>query len=291
MKSKIERIAELAMKLSRPYLADYGATRSRHDFTQRQLMSCLILRAYLKTTYRGLVDVLAGHTRLRVVLGMEEKLPHYTTLQKFSARNQVLAIADKILAVIGRSALRQAKQRDAVPAVAIDATGLETTTASAHFLSRAGRARHKWVKVSVCVVCGGLFPLGLVVDWAPNNDKCQASELLTKSEAAAGSERPRRLYADAGYDADWIHRWCHEQWGVESLIKPVRHRADGTLGGTYRAAMTPPHLKRRGYGRRWHVESFISGLKRVTGSTLTARNAEQQIKDAAIRVVAYALHR
>ncbi len=81
MARKIERIAELAMGLGQKHLADYGAVRSRHDFTQRQLMSCLILRAYLKTTYRGLVDLLSGHESLRRILGMEEKLPHYTTLQ------------------------------------------------------------------------------------------------------------------------------------------------------------------------------------------------------------------
>ena len=42
----IAQVAQLAMRLSRPHLADYGAVRSRHDFTQRQLMSCLILRGY-----------------------------------------------------------------------------------------------------------------------------------------------------------------------------------------------------------------------------------------------------
>ena len=47
---QIQKVADWAMRVSRPSLADYGATRSRHDFTQRQLMSCLILRAYLKTT-------------------------------------------------------------------------------------------------------------------------------------------------------------------------------------------------------------------------------------------------
>ena len=62
---KLERIAELAMRLGGRHLADYGSARSRHDFTQRQLMSCLILRAYLKTTYRGLIEVLDGHSRLR----------------------------------------------------------------------------------------------------------------------------------------------------------------------------------------------------------------------------------
>ena len=41
-----ERVAELAMRMAHRYLADYGATLSRHDFTQRQLMSCLVLRAH-----------------------------------------------------------------------------------------------------------------------------------------------------------------------------------------------------------------------------------------------------
>jgi len=70
----VERIAVLAMTLGRDYLATYGATRSRHDFTQRQLMACLILRAYLKTTYRGITDLLAGHTGLRTALGMTDKI-------------------------------------------------------------------------------------------------------------------------------------------------------------------------------------------------------------------------
>ena len=47
----IEQVAQLAMRLSRAHLADYGAARSRHDFIQRQIMSCLVLRAYLKTLF------------------------------------------------------------------------------------------------------------------------------------------------------------------------------------------------------------------------------------------------
>ena len=37
----IERVAEMAMSLSQAYLADYGATWSRHDFRQRQLIDCI----------------------------------------------------------------------------------------------------------------------------------------------------------------------------------------------------------------------------------------------------------
>lgn len=103
----LEQVAELAMRLSRPHLADYGATTSRHDFTQRQLLSCLVLRAYLKATYRGVLEVLALSPALRDCLGLSDKLPHYTTLQKFSGRSQVVAIVQALIGRIGRAAAAQ----------------------------------------------------------------------------------------------------------------------------------------------------------------------------------------
>ncbi len=62
-----------------------------------------------------------------------------------------------------------------------------------------------------------------------------------------------------------------EEHGVEAIIKPATCRSDGTLGGTYRPKMTQTKLKRSGYGKRWHIESFFSGLKHTTGSALSAR--------------------
>ena len=293
MATKIERVAVLAMKLSNGHLSEYGSYKSRKDFTQKQLMALLILRAYLKTTYRGLVDILAGHRGLREALGMEEKLPHYTTLQKFSSRSNVLEIADALIAKIGRAALKSASgaKGGKKVAVAIDATGMETSTASAHYVSRAGRERRRWVKLSASVVCGCLFPVGLVASWGPGNDKCEAQELITKTLDVPPDLLPQRLYGDAGYDADWIHALCREEWGVESVIKPSRCRNDGSLGGEYRSAMTEEHLKKKEYGRRWNIESFFSGLKRMMGSSLASRRDSNLLKEASIRVLAYALHR
>ena len=188
----IERIAALAMQLGARHLADYGATRSRHDFTQRQLMGCLILRAYLKTTYRGVLEFLAVSPSLRQELGLEDKLPHYTTLQKFSVRSKVLEIVDAMIRTIGQMAGEPVFGKSAA---ARDATGLETTTASAHFQCRRGGQRRKGVKISTVVLCGSLLPLGLVLDWGPNNDKCQAQALIAKASQAT---LPAKLYADAG---------------------------------------------------------------------------------------------
>jgi len=72
----IEAVARLAMRVSQPHLADYGATTSRHDFTQRQLLSCLIVRAYLKTTYRGLLEFLKISPNLRRELHHAPQIQH-----------------------------------------------------------------------------------------------------------------------------------------------------------------------------------------------------------------------
>lgn len=121
--------------------------------------------------------------------------------------------------------------------------------------------------------------------WGPSNDKRQARELLTRT---AEKLQPQWRYADAGYDAEWVHRACREDWGVTSLIPPVIHRQDGTVDGHYRLQMT--ELPKR-YGRRWHAESFMSRLKRTTGWTLAARSEYTLFTEAALRVLTYALRR
>lgn len=281
----IEQVADLAMRLSQRHMADYGAVRSRHDFTQRQLMSCLILRVYLKTTYRGLLDVLAASASLRKCLGLENKLPHYTTLQKFSARSQVPAIVQKLIATIGAAA---AAQTPGEKHAAMDGTGLAHTTGSEYFRQCSGGRIRGWVKVSVMVLCGSLLPLALVVDLKPTNDCTHASALITQAQSVA---RPDLLYADKGYDSEPIHERCREQWGVESVIQPIQRRADGQRGGKWRAQMSPEYLKAAGYNRRWAVESYFSALKRTMGSALNARRPDQRLAEAALKVLAYALRR
>ena len=296
MKSRIERVAELSMKLGGSHLADYGSIKSRHDYTQRQLMSCLVLKTYLKATYRGIIDLLEGHAGLRRVLGLKDKVPHYTALQKFNARQDVQAVCEAMIAQVGQASLRAQESAAGVSnlELAIDSTGLEPNSASAHYVSRAGRQKSRYVKLSLMIVCGSLLPLGLVLDWGPNCDKCQARELLDKSLGAAvssGVSTPIKLFADAGYDGQWVHEHCREKWGVHSVIKPVIHRKDGKPGGKYRCEMTKRRLKKEGYGRRWHIESFISGMKRLCGSALSARKDLYLRRQAALRVLAYALHR
>ncbi len=98
MGSHVEQVAEGAMEMARERLDEYGSVKSRKDFTQAQLITLLVLRLYLQTTYRGLLGFLAGHGHIREILGIEKKLPHYTTLQKFGARQEAGELAGKMLA-------------------------------------------------------------------------------------------------------------------------------------------------------------------------------------------------
>ena len=278
-------VARLSMKFSGRYMQRYSHAKSPHKFTQSQLMACLILRAYLKTTYRGIIEVLETSEALKKCLGLR-RLPHYSTLKYFADRSNTLAIVDAILADVVRQVVAQSGEADRE--VAIDSTGVESTSASAYFSTRRGGKRKRYVKLSLCVTCGTLLPASVVFRWGPCNDKAVVRPLLDKTRAAI---QPKTLFADAGYDAEWVHQYCRDNWQVTSWIPPAVHRKDGTVNGEYRSKMTPRRLKRNGYGKRWIVESFISGLKRTTGSMLAARKKSSLFVEAALRVLAYAIRR
>lgn len=281
---RVLKVVGLAMQLGRLHLASYGCAKSRHDFTQPQLMTCLILRTFWKTTYRGVIEQLSVSSEVRQAIGLTDKLPHYSTLKKFSVRPGVAEVMHAMLATLAQ-AVQEADTRPCKDA-AMDATGLPSTCASAHFESRRGQRRRRYVKVGVVMWCDWLVPASMEVGWGPSNDKLQARGLLDRASAAI---RPDLFYADAGYDAEWVHERCAD-WGVMSVIKPVRH-GEGPPGGLYRSQMTPQNLKKLGYGRRWHAETFMSGMKRTMGPTLNATTERGLMFDAAMKVLAYAIRR
>ena len=89
------------MRVARKYVEPYSHAKSPHKFTQGQLITCLVLRAYLKTTYRGIIEILETSDALRERMGLK-RLPHYSTLKKFADRSEVLHIVDCMLQDIVR---------------------------------------------------------------------------------------------------------------------------------------------------------------------------------------------
>lgn len=275
------RVVKLALRLSRRCMRDYTHVKSPMKYTQPQLMACLIFKAFLGLTYRRTEELLTLMPAVREAIGLPPgSVPRFTTLQTFADDPRTLEVVDSILKQIGR-AVNKATPQDA----AIDATGLEVTSASAHFLSRAGRKRTQFVKLSIAVLCGAMIPCGLVTDWGPSHDMKQARALLSKLRATT---TPLLVWGDKAYDSEPLHEWCWNDWGVPSVAPAVVKRRDGTASGLHRAMFVESP---RQYGRRWASETVHSAFKRVCGGVLRARKTATLFAEAALKFAAYAVMR
>lgn len=281
-RNELLEVMRLALLAARRQLDDYSCPKSKRVFTQPQLLACLILRAFKKLTYRGTTELLEASDALREQLGLS-RVPAHTTLKEFADRVVSPGVLDQ---AIGQVLGLLQEQGLAVGQVAVDSTGVETSGASAHFVSRVGRVRRKYVKLSLAVACVSIVLVGASVSMGPSNDLCEARELLAR---VAPRCAPDWMFMDKGYDAEWVHTWC-AALGAKSYIPPIARTADGTIqSGPDRvrcAGRVPYH-----YGNRWHAESFISGLKRTCGATLAARSEPALLIEAGLKALAYAIRR
>src|SRR5215470_7474336 len=72
-------VAREALRLAQESLPAYTSRFSRKDYTQHQLFALLALKAFFKTDYRGLAELLRDFPALREDLALSA-VPHYSTL-------------------------------------------------------------------------------------------------------------------------------------------------------------------------------------------------------------------
>jgi len=75
----------VAFKVSKNTLPAYSCEKSKHKYTQPQLMSLTCLMRRLKLDYRVFTAVIELMPKLLKILGLKS-VPHFTTLQKFFKR-------------------------------------------------------------------------------------------------------------------------------------------------------------------------------------------------------------
>ncbi|MCC6971610.1 MAG: transposase [Phycisphaerales bacterium] len=277
---ELVRTVRLALRAARRHLADHAHVKAPKKFTQPQLLACLILKAITGATYRRTEEMLILMPAVREALGLRD-VPRFTTLQAFADRPDVLALIDAVLRTLGRAAMKHQRQ-DA----ALDGTGVETTSASAHFVSRAGRKRTKFVKLMLGVLCASVMPAALVVDWGPSHDLRQAWAARDKLLGACGRDRPTMRWGDGAFDSEAWHASNWDDHRTPSDAPVTVRSKDGRVHGRHRAVFA--EMSPRAYGRRWMCESVNSAIKRMTGSTLRSRKQNTMFAEAAFKVLAYA---
>ena len=283
-KTTVERVAELAMRLGGRISGRLRVGAEPGRFHAVAAMACLILRGVFEYHLSWRVGVAGGQPELAGGIGDAG-----TNCRTTTPRSRSLARAVRFCYCRcddpddrpggGRGKVCQASPRwmrrdwrRRPPAHISESCGTDT--------AQMGESVHDCAVREFAAAEPGLLGAGQrQVPGQGVDDQGQSGD-------AAGE-----VVADAGYDAEWVHDQCRLDWGAESVIKPARQRADGTRSGCWRSRMSERYLERKGYGTRWAVESFFSGLKRTMGSTLTSRKPNQLLAEAAFKVLAYTLRR
>jgi hypothetical protein len=259
----------------------YSCKYSKHVYTQHQLLVLVLLKEYISTDYRDFVELVDLMNSIKEKLDLD-KVPHYTTLQKFVSRipsswfNLILSRTIKLFYSHGEKAF----------ITAIDATGFTSSYASHYYSKRTGKLRRSFLKTSIAVDTDKKVILGWKISQKTDHDVKHAKTLIRQSNKLRKSEC---YVMDKGYDSEEIHALIREEIKADSII-PLRVRKRKRINGKYRKQLNIEFDKIT-YNRRNIVETILSVVKRKFGETLRARKLRNQVKEVKVKLIVYNINK
>lgn len=292
------RFAQVALDVARAVLPRYRAPRSKHLFTQPQLLAICCLMRYEDWTYREAEVRLAEHRELRRALGLR-RVPDYSTLCRFVARLEPAAIARVLAEVVhrlGPPAGPRGRRRPVGVIVAVDATGLTTGAVSTYFVRRVEettgrpRSRAHWLKWLIAVDTQRQLILAQDPHQGPINDVRRLPALLATLPA---DEPVAWVVADREFDREANHVYIHDVLAAQSAIPARRHgpqRPRTRLAGPHRRQMARA-FPDAAYRRRALSETIFSVVKRKLSPRAPGRSLATQCCQALLLGLAYDIYR
>jgi len=262
---------------------------ANHIYSDRQHVILLALRQHLRKSYRDFCDMMDACTLVLEELGLK-KAPHWTTLQKFSARAETMRLERLPLVCLDDARLR-------VLDLAVDSTGFSSTAASYYYTrtlelrtGERGRPRSRrpirhHIKQTMAVETRRQLIAAVKFRYGPANDSPDFIPVLRKLRTARQSVR--LVVADKGYDSERNHEYAWRSLGARAVM-PLRW--GGTPGIWFKGQYRRKQLKdfdAEAYHQRAIVETVHSVEKRKMGDIVLARGACQQHKELIFRAFAY----
>lgn len=268
----------VSFKTAKMYLSEYSCEKSKHTYTQSQLMALLCLMKRLKVDYRLFALIIQLMPEIQLILGLND-IPHYTTLQKFFKR-----IKSEVIDEIMDLTVEQFDIKN--PWVALDGTGHSCDQASTYFTDKIKKQNKKWrksfTKNQIAIDTTNQVILSHKVVKGPRHDSKDAIALIRKTK----KYKPIGFSLDKAYDSEEIHTVIHEELNSSSLI-PLKKRAKK---GKYRIGSRSIFTKPK-YHQRCIVETVISVIKRVFGDKNQSRSDKLRNKETKLKNLCYDIYR
>ena len=254
--------------------------KSNHVFTMWQHLVLLTIRQYEGKSYRMFVEWLIEAHYLRLFLGLS-RVPHFTTLQKFTDRINNTLLEKIISSFIVISGTRRVF-------IGIDSTGFKMTHASQYYTERTG-FRRKYAKLSIGDDVLQQIICTVKIRRAPTrHDNIDFRPIITRTSNIL----PLSIVtADKGYDSEENHLLVREDLHAFSVIPAkYEHVPIWRTHGKYRKEMKRGYSKLL-YNQRNKDETIMSVIKRLFGEHLMSRLTRTQNRELSFRCITYNMHR
>ncbi len=214
--------------------------------------------------YRGFEEYLK--TSILPEIMNLSRIPHFTTLQKFSQLQNIQKLEKILLKFVE---LDPKKMRN----TGFDATGLRISHASEHYEKRIERTVKKkdWLKANCFFDLDNLLFIAVKFRKKTRNDIIDMVPIWNKIKHLDF----KKVFGDKAYDADWFHKMIFENNKKSMIHMKYENLPINRTGGTYRKK-AKRLAKNNKKGKRSLVETIFSILKRVFGSMIQARKLHTQ---------------
>jgi hypothetical protein len=279
--SRYVRLADTMFRvLKHARIPLFSNRKSNHIFTIWQHIVLVTIRQYECKSYRMFVDWLFEANYLRSFLRLS-RIPHFTTLQKFTDR-----ISNSLLEKIISSFIVISGTKHIF--VGIDSTGFKMTHASQYYSDRTG-LRRKYAKLSIGADVLQQIICTIKIRRAPTrHDNIDFKPIVKR---IANILPLSVVTGDKGYDSEDNHLLVREGLHAFSII-PARyeHVPIWRTHGKYRKQMKRNYSKLL-YNQRNKDETIVSVIKRLFGEHLMSRLTRTQNRELSFRCITYNMHR
>ena len=278
--NKYLNILDISQELIEKFqLPLYSKQHSGKTFNNHQLFKLIIVKSYMGTDYRRFIEFLEI-SEIPKLIGLK-RIPHFTTLQKFSARQKIQELEHLILETCS---LAKKKCKN----IGIDATGMSLDCASKHYAQRIGRRilRKDFLKLNMFMDLDNLMILSVKIRKRSRHDTKDIHPLWNKIKHLLF----KKVFADKGYDANFFHKIVYESGRKSVIFLKNPGVPIWRMKGIFRK-MAKRDVKNHKKGKRSLTETINSILKRVYGESLAARTLNAQKIELLFRILTLNLER